>query len=231
MWIKICGITQLEDAQLAVHAGADAIGFVFAESPRRMTPEAVREITKELPSSVEKIGVFVKAQTEEIIAACKIAGLSGVQLHGESFAGHAPNLASHLRAQLKNHSGKLRVIEVVRYDGNSTSFALQLRALGAQQAAGDDLHAVLVDTQMAGKQGGTGVPFDWLSARDSFLQEASHLRLIAAGGLRPENVRQVIQTLHPWGVDVSSGVESSAGKKDHQRVAEFIRAARQASGD
>jgi phosphoribosylanthranilate isomerase len=90
------------------------------------------------------------------------------------------------------------------------------------------MDAVLVDTCVVGKQGGTGQVFDWLSARDSFLREASHLRLIAAGGLRPENVRQVIQILEPWGVDVSSGVEASPGRKDPKRVADFVRIAREA---
>lgn len=227
MWIKICGITELEDAQLAVEAGADAVGFVFAESPRRMTPEKVREITEKLPATIEKIGVFVDARLEEIAAACEIAGLSGVQLHGESLAGRA----SHLRTQLKNRSGKLRVVEVVRYDGNPANFDGQLLAQRVRSVAEDDLHAVLVDTQMAGKQGGTGTSFDWQAARESFLLQAPHLRLIVAGGLRPENVRQAIQTLQPWGVDVSSGVESSPGRKDHHRVTEFIRVARQASGD
>lgn len=225
MWVKICGITTLEDAQFAIRAGADAVGFVFASSPRRITPETVRKITKELPSSVEKIGVFVDASVEEIMVACETAGLSGVQLHGEDSVEHT----SRLRLHLKKISARLRVIEVVHYDGDFTNFADQLRALNAQPGTHDDLREVLVDTRMVGKLGGTGIPFDWRAAQDSFLQQAVHLRLIAAGGLRPENVRQAIQTLRPWGVDVSSGVESVPGRKDHQRVTEFIRSARAAA--
>jgi phosphoribosylanthranilate isomerase len=225
MWVKICGITTLEDAQLAIRAGADAVGFVFASSPRRITPEAVRAITKELSSSVEKIGVFVDASAEEIMVACETAGLSGVQLHGEDSADRVSDL--HIR--LEKTSARLRVIEVVHYDGNAANFADQLRAWNAQPGTHEDPRTVLVDTHMAGKLGGTGIPFDWRAAQDSFLQQAAHLRLIAAGGLRPENVRQAIQTLRPWGVDVSSGVESVPGRKDHQRVTEFIRAARAAA--
>lgn len=225
MWIKICGITTLEDAQLAIRAGADALGFIFASSPRRIAPEAVRMITNELSSSVEKIGVFVDASAEEILVACETAGLSGVQLHGEYSAGWVSNLY----ARMKKTSVRLRVIEAVHYDGNTANFAHRLRALHVEAGAHDDLRAVLVDTRLAGKLGGTGVPFDWRAAQGSFLQQVAHLRLIAAGGLRPENVRQAIETLRPWGVDVSSGVESSPGHKDQARVTEFIRVARAAA--
>ncbi len=225
MWIKICGITSLEDAQLAIHAGADAVGFVFATSPRQMTPKAAREITKELPSSVEKIGVFVNASTEEIIAACETAGLSGVQLHGE----YPADQTLDLHTRLKKISSQLRVVRVVHYDGDAHSFAQRLRDLRAQSVADATLNAVLVDTRMVGKLGGTGVSFDWRSAQDSFRHQSANLRLIAAGGLRPENIREAIQTLHPWGVDVSSGVENVPGRKDRQRVMEFIRAARAAA--
>ena len=223
MWIKICGITSLEDAQLAVLAGADAIGFILAPSPRRITPQAIRKITKELPSSIEKIGVFVDAPIEEILVVCETAGLTGVQLHGESSADDAANL----RARLKKH--RMRVVEVVHYPGDSTVFDRHLRALCSQTAADPDRSAVLVDTAIIGKLGGTGVPFDWRSAQGSFLQHSAPLRLIAAGGLHPKNVRQAIQMLRPWGVDVSSGVEAAPGRKDHARLTEFIRAARAAA--
>jgi phosphoribosylanthranilate isomerase len=223
MWIKICGITSLEDAKVAVHAGADAVGFVFASSPRQMTPRAVREITKALPSSIEKIGVFVDASAEEIIIACETAGLSGVQLQGE----YSDDQVMNLVARLKKNCGQLRVVRVVHYDGDARGFALQLRSRTARPVTADDDRAVvLVDTRITGKLGGTGIPFDWHAAQDSFRHQSAYLRMIAAGGLRPENVREAIQTLRPWGVDVSSGVESVPGRKDHRRVMEFIRAAR-----
>jgi phosphoribosylanthranilate isomerase len=225
MWIKICGITSLEDAQLAAHAGADAVGFVFAPSPRRVKPEAAGKITEELPSSVEKIGVFVDASMQEIIAVCETASLSGVQLHGE----YSADQASDLRLRMKKNFANLRVVQVVHYEGDAHSFVQRLRALSVDPAADATLNAVLIDTRRAGKLGGTGISFDWRAAQDSFLQQSAQLRLIAAGGLRPENVREAIQTLQPWGVDVSSGVESVPGRKDHRRVMEFIRVARAAA--
>lgn len=225
MWIKICGITSLEDAKVAVQAEADAVGFVFAQSPRRVTPEAVREMTQALPSSVEKIGVFVDASVDEIVDTCDVAGLTGVQLHGE----YSYDRVSHLPVLLKKLSKSMRIVHVVHYDGDFTSFSHQLRMLTARAVTEDDRGIVLVDTKMAGKLGGTGVPFDWHAAQEVFAPHAAHLRLIAAGGLQPDNVRQAIQTMRPWGVDVSSGVESVPCRKDRQRVREFIRAARAAA--
>ena len=225
IWIKICGITSLEDAQLAVLAGADAVGFVFAASPRRVTAQAVRQITRELPSSIEKIGVFVDAPMDEILAASETAGLTGVQLHGESSADHAVNLRPRLEKNC------MRMVQVVHYAGDSTLFARRLRVLSSQPRSDSDRSAVLVDTRLADKIGGTGVPFDWRAAQAGFLQHSASLHLIVAGGLHPKNVRHAIQTLRPWGVDVSSGVESAPGRKDHAGVTEFIRAARAAAMD
>lgn len=218
MWIKICGITSLEDAEVAIAAGADALGFVFAESPRRVTPQAVRDITEKLSQPVEKIGVFVDPSFDDIIRTFEAAGLTGVQLHGS----HAHNSQS-----LRTGVGKAsRVLDVVRYDGDPARFAAELGRFHCANGSLPD--AVLIDTCVAGKQGGTGIAFDWTEARESFRREAPHLRLIAAGGLCLENIRRAIQTLEPWGVDVSSGVETSPGKKDPRRITEFIRAAREA---
>jgi phosphoribosylanthranilate isomerase len=225
MWIKICGITSLEDAKVAVHAGADAVGFVFAASPRRVTPEGVRGITKELPSSVEKIGVFVDASADEIVATCETAGLTAVQLHGE----YSPAHLMQVRMRMKEKFLPVRIVHVVPYDGDSASFAHQLQSLAAMPVTEDGPSAVLVDTREGDKVGGTGIPFDWAAAQHVFLRHAGSIRLIAAGGLQPENVRQAIQTMRPWGVDVCSGVESVPGRKDHQRVREFIRASRAAA--
>jgi phosphoribosylanthranilate isomerase len=225
MWIKICGITSLEDAEAAIAAEADAVGFIFAASPRRVTPETVRDITRALPFNVEKIGIFVDSSMDEIVATFETAGLTGVQLHGE----YSPDHLAELRMRMKQKFLPVRVVYVVPYDGDSAGFARRLQSLAAMPDSDDGPSAVLVDTRVGGKVGGTGIPFDWGAAQAAFRQHAANLRLIAAGGLRPENARQAIQTMQPWGVDVCSGVESVPGKKDHQRVKQFIRASRAAA--
>lgn len=225
MWIKICGITSLEDAKAAADADADAVGFVFAASPRRVTPDTVREISRVLPFNVEKIGIFVDSSMDEIVATFESAGLTGVQLHGE----YSPDHLSQLRMRMKKNFLPVRVIYVVPYDKDSAGFARRLQALAAMPDTEDGPSAVLVDTRVGDKVGGTGIPFDWGAAQAAFRQHAANLRLIAAGGLRPENLRQAIRTMQPWGVDVSSGVESSPGRKDHQRVKQFIRVSRAAA--
>ncbi|MGC1869331.1 MAG: phosphoribosylanthranilate isomerase [Acidobacteriaceae bacterium] len=225
MWIKICGITSLEDAKAAVDAEADAVGFVFAASPRRVTPEVVREITRTLPFNLEKIGIFVDSSMDEIVATFETAGLTGVQLHGE----YSPDHLSELRLRMKQKFLPVRVVYVVPYERDSAGFARRLQSLAAMPDSDDGPSAVLVDTRVGDKVGGTGIPFDWGAARAAFRQHAANLRLIAAGGLQPENVRQAIHTMQPWGVDVSSGVESVPGRKDHQRVKQFIRVSRAAA--
>lgn len=223
MWIKICGNTTLEDAALAVTHGADAVGFVFAKSPRQVTPEAVGEITRQLPESIEKYGVFVDADLDRIVETVHIAGLTGVQLH-------ATDLAHQLRKHFTNGvkgTRRLSILQVLHFDANAENFAMQLHALGRQAGPGT-FDAVLIDSRTATQPGGTGIAFDWEAARESFTREEKHLRLIAAGGLQPENVAEAIATLQPWGVDVASGVEARPGKKDPQRVAAFIQAARMA---
>lgn len=224
MWIKICGITSLEDAELATIAGADALGFVFAESPRRVTPQAVRRITESLPQSIEKIGVFVDAALEEVERICADAGLTGVQLHDSRRTENPEDIGAAIGAST-------RVLHVVRYSENAAQFASELRAFHRNSENECEPEAILIDSCVAGRQGGTGIAFDWTAARETFAREAPHLRLIAAGGLRPENIRHAIQTLQPWGVDVSSGVEASPGKKDPQRVANFIKVAREAAAE
>ena len=219
MWIKICGNTNLADAQLAADAGADAVGFVFAASPRQIAPEAAARITPHLPPALEKYGVFVDADFESIVRTVELAGLNGVQLHAAPAAGLARRLRAHFAGR------PLRIVQVLHYDADTARFAAQLQALHAQQ----ELDAVLIDSRTATQVGGTGIAFDWQAARATLQREGSALRWIAAGGLRPENVAEAIATLHPWGVDVASGVESQPGKKDSARVAEFLRAARAAA--
>jgi phosphoribosylanthranilate isomerase len=215
MWIKICGNTNLEDTQLAVEAGADAVGFVFAESPRRVSAVQVRAITPHLPDAVEKYGVFVDPDFEEISRTVTESGLTGVQMHASGDL--------RLPAKLREHFGPaLHILQVIHY---AQDFRAQLDIFRQDPA----IDAVLVDSRTATAVGGTGTSFDWQAASRGFQDSASHLRLIAAGGLNPGNVTEAIRTLQPWGVDVVSGVESAPGQKDPYRVKAFVAAAKAAA--
>jgi phosphoribosylanthranilate isomerase len=219
MWIKICGNTNLEDARFAAECGADAVGFIFAPSPRQVQAKLVRQITEKLPLQVEKYGVFVDAGFDEIVSTVTAAGLTGVQVHRSSDA----FLPVRLRRHFAQFPARLGILRVLHY--RDQEFAGQLTELGGD----DSLDGVLVDSSSQRAVGGTGTSFDWTEARSGFLQAAPRLRLIAAGGLGPENVKRAIQVLRPWGVDVVSGVESAPGRKDPGRVLAFIRSAQQAA--
>jgi phosphoribosylanthranilate isomerase len=220
LWVKVCGNTSLEDALLAVEAGADALGFVFAPSPRRVTVAQVAEIVPHLPPSVEKIGVFVDAALDEIYTTVRACGLTGVQLHSEA----GPDLPQKLREQL---GPQLRILCVVHFDDRAADSIMEQLA---QHVRNPHIHAVLVDSRTATAVGGTGVTFDWeLASKTIFQDTEAGRRLIAAGGLNPDNVADAIATLHPWGVDVASGVEAAPGKKDPAKVRHFVTQARAAS--
>ncbi len=223
MWIKICGNTSLEDAQTAINAGADALGFVFAPSPRQVTPAQVAAITARLPKIIERYGVFVDPSFEFVTRTVAEAGLTGVQLHA-SHAGNDPELATRLRAHFSAIAGRRRLglLRVLHFSGGDQSFETQLRDLQQDHS----IDAVLIDSRTASAAGGTGLRFDWARASGSFLRAAPHLRLIAAGGLSPENVAEAIATLRPWGVDVVSGVEAAPGRKDPVKVRAFVERAR-----
>jgi phosphoribosylanthranilate isomerase len=212
IWIKICGNTSLADAQMAVDAGADAVGFVFAPSPRRVTPEQVAAIVPSLLASIEKIGVFVDADFAAIAAAVAQCGLTGVQLHSES--------TDDRPAQLRERFGLgLRILRVIHF-GDDAARRLQV-------ASGDsNTDGLLIDSRTATAVGGTGVTFDWKAARAAIFTGRGQLKLVAAGGLSPDNVAQAIATLSPWGVDVVTGVESSPGRKDQSKVRAFVANAR-----
>jgi phosphoribosylanthranilate isomerase len=215
MWVKICANTNFEDALLAAEAGADAVGFVFAESPRRVTAKQVGAIAPHLPEALEKFGVFVGSSLDEIAQTVSECGLTGVQLHFS----HDPRLAEKLRERF---GPKLTILRVVHYSQD-----LETHIKEAQKDL--SINGVLVDSRTATVVGGTGIRFDWQAARRGFLEAAPHLRLIAAGGLNPANVAEAIQTLGPWGVDVASGVEAAPGKKDPEKVRAFVSAARAAA--
>jgi phosphoribosylanthranilate isomerase len=215
LWIKICANTSLEDARLAADSGASALGFIFAPSPRRVTPDQVAAITPHLPASLEKIGVFVGASLDEIVSTVRACHLTGVQLHSDS----GPDLPAQLRAEL---SPDIRILRVVHFGPEA---AAQAQAYFADP----NVDAVLVDSRTATAVGGTGITFDWASASETLFKNTKERKLVAAGGLNPNNVAEAIATLKPWGVDVASGVEASPGRKDPAKLLAFIANARSAS--
>jgi phosphoribosylanthranilate isomerase len=220
LWIKICANTSLEDALVALEAGANAVGFVFAPSPRRVTAAQVAVIVPHLPATVEKIGVFVDAALEEVVSTVQLCGLTGVQLHFDA----EPELPARLHERL---GPELRILRVIHFGEQSAArHAAQL----AEHSQNPHVDAVLVDSRTASALGGTGVTFDWAAARTTLFQNAEaqevKTRLIAAGGLNPDNVAEAIAALRPWGVDAASGVEAAPGRKDPAKVREFITRAR-----
>src|SRR5215469_1926631 len=227
MFIKICANTNLADAQLAAELGADAVGFVFAPSRRRMLPSQVAAITPHLPGSVLTVGVFATTDAKEIIGTVGDARLGGVQLH------HDPNPG--LIATLNEaFEGRVRLIQTVPFNvhaGNNAGFSSAL----ARTLTTPGLWAVLIDAARRGKSGGLGMAFDWqlaaseirLACSTAAAASGSELPpLIVAGGLHSRNVAAAIDVLEPWGVDVASGVEAEPGRKDPERLRRFISAAR-----
>jgi phosphoribosylanthranilate isomerase len=227
MWIKICANTNLEDAQLAAELGADAVGFVFAPSTRQITAAQVAHITPHLPEGLECVGVFPALKASEIARIAQEAGLTGVQLHGD--------FNPELIRQLDEIShGQIKLIQTLHWqadtadtiangDASAAVIADQLK----QIAADGIIDRVLIDTKVgSSSNGGTGVPFDWNAARTTLAEAAAGLKLIIAGGLRQDNVSEAIRRLAPWGVDVAGGVEQSPGRKSPEKLAAFIRSAR-----
>lgn len=217
-WIKICGTTNLDDALASAEAGADALGFVFAPSPRRISPRDAARITAALSPSLQKIGVFVNQTVELVLDTVEKAGLTGVQLHGDEdvqFARRLRDAAPHLRLM---KAVSLR--EIGQAKGKTFAVAA---AEGAQAI----FSALLLDSGSNGKRGGTGVAFDWQEAAPMARLLARKFALVIAGGLNAENVGKALQIFQPWGVDVVSGVEQAPGKKDAAKLRAFIAAVRQ----
>jgi len=202
--IKICGITNAADAVAAVEAGADALGFMFfANSKRHVSFRTAAEIIRELPPFVSKVGVFVNAPESVIRQAVAETGIDTLQLHGEE----APEFCARF--------APLKVIKAFRIRDHDS-----LRACLAYRD-----HAWLLDSFVDGAHGGTGVAFNWDVAGEA--TKLSRM-VILAGGLKPESVADAVQRVRPYGVDVSSGVESAPGQKDHAKIRAFIAAARAA---
>lgn len=200
--IKICGITNLEDALAVVEAGADALGFVFYKaSPRCVGADVVRGIVKLLPPFVFPIGVFVNEDLRVVRDLMDSCGLALAQLHGDETAAYCEDLG---RPVLK---------------------AIRLRSIGsflslAEYKGRSQVRGFVIDAFSESAYGGTGRIADWTLAAEA----AKAAPVLLAGGLTPDNVAEAIQTVRPYGVDVSSGVEASPGKKDAVKVKAFIRA-------
>jgi len=193
VFVKICGITNPSDALLAVAMGAEVLGFVFAESKRQVTPEQAGEIIQQLPYGVMAVGVFRNQHPDQILDVISVARLTGVQLHGQETPGEAALV-------------RRRVPFLVQ------AFSANDPRLARIDDYGVD--AVLLDAPIPG----SGEIFDW----DLVGSLPQRHRVILAGGLTPANVREAVQAVRPWGVDVASGVEASPGQKDPVALRRFI---------
>jgi len=216
-WVKICGTTNLQDGQQSVAAGADALGFIFAESPRRASIETAAAIVAALPHEVEAIGVFVNESPEHVAEIAQGAGLRGVQLHGDEAAEQLPEFRRAL--------GERKIIKALHARELIDSSHDVLTRYLARRASID---AILLDAGSPDQRGGTGVPFAWEKALPVAAAIRDAMPLIIAGGLTPENVAAAIELFQPYGVDVVSGVEIAAGRKHEARLREFVAAARHA---
>ena len=231
-WIKICGITNLEDALIAVEAGADALGFVFYEkSPRNIDPDTAREIVRQLPDNIERVGIFVDKPTLEVRRFVEGIRLTAVQLYNEECA---KSLASNWAAEHAPGQPP-KIMMVIPGDQFAASGGVHLingASWSISKSCKEILFALLVDSSSDSQLGGTGRPFDWTRVRGMIQGMSAICRTVVAGGLTPSNVGVAITVLgHPWGVDVSSGVEAHPGKKDPAKVRAFITAVRSTEGN
>ena len=191
-FVKICGITRGEDAQAAVSAGANALGFVFwSKSPRRVDVDVARRIVATLPPAILAVGVFVDQPVEEVNEIGSRVDLGAVQLHGAEDVSYARMMTRPVVKALAIGAGVPPVL-----------------------STWPDAVTVLLDVHDPVKKGGTGKTIDWIAAAGI----AEQRRVILAGGLTPENVRDAMTRVRPWGIDVSSGVEREPGIKDHGRL-------------
>lgn len=200
--VKVCGITNTKDAGVAADSGADAIGLVFAESPRQVDVEAARKISSGLYDGILKVGVFVNEAPERVLEIARDVELDYAQLHGDE----GPE-----------------AVEAVRQGGLGVIKALRVRDAGSLELLDDygaDLY--LLDAYSEKARGGTGERFDWKLAKEL----RGYANILVSGGLTPENVRAAVEFFDPYGVDASSSLEYAPGKKDSERVRRFVSAAK-----
>ena len=202
--VKICGITNPEDAAAALEAGADALGFVFhRKSPRYVEPQVVKSIVAGLPPFILPVGVFVNEEPKVVRDLMDLCGLALAQLHGDESAGYCETLGRP-------------VIKAIGLKDRASLLAL------AEYKGRAHVRGFLLDTFAPDTYGGTGRTTDWTIAAEL----AKSVTVILAGGLNPDNVATAVATVKPYAVDVSSGVEASPGKKDHARIHAFVQAAK-----
>ena len=209
--VKICGITSSRDLRMAVEAGADAVGFIIdvLESPRNLTVSQARNLVKETPVFVETVAVTVPRDLGHLSEVYKEANPNSLQIHGSN------DFCSEIRDELP----EARLICAVQAESAT--------AVGRALEAKENFDAILLDSHVPGKYGGTGRTHDWTLSKQ--IGEVIQPKpLILAGGLRSENVGEAIQSVKPYAVDVSSGVESSPGVKDRKMVLDFVRSVEEA---
>ncbi|MGN7613783.1 phosphoribosylanthranilate isomerase [Magnetococcales bacterium HHB-1] len=202
--IKVCGITRDKDLKNALQAGVSALGFVFyPPSPRAITAEAAAPLIQQIPPFVSRVGLFVNASFTEIEQNIKMSQIDTIQLHGDE----SPEYCQQLKDHLNNFPGQ--IIKAIRVQ-SAEDLAL---------CKNYSLSSILLDARVTdGRYGGTGERFDWTLLQKTPLKQA----IILAGGLTPENVRQAIDRVQPWAVDVSSGVEKRPGIKDAKKIKQFV---------
>lgn len=209
MKVKICGITNVEDAAVAVEAGADALGFVcYRQSPRYVEPNVIKRIVAGLPPFILPVGVFVNEDAKTVRDLMDTCGLMLAQLHGDETASYCEALGRPVLRALRLR-GRAALLQLAEYRGRA------------------GVRGFVLDAFSESAYGGTGRMADWGLAAEA----AKAVPVLLAGGLTSGNVGEAIRTVRPYGVDVSSGVESAPGRKNHEKIRAFIRAARLVSQD
>lgn len=196
-------MTREADVRYAATLGVDAVGFVFAESPRKVSPELVCRLSRSIPPFVSMVGVFVDAEPDQIRRIASACRLDWIQLHGKETPTYCANLGLH-------------VLKAIRVEDRNS--------IHAMEPYKDSVRGFVLDTYVKGQKGGTGKTFDWALAQEAKIYGP----VIVAGGLTPDDVQDAVRQVKPYGVDVSSGVESAPGIKDHDKMRRFVERARRA---
>jgi phosphoribosylanthranilate isomerase len=196
--VKICGITREVDARAAVEWGVSALGFIFAKSPRQITPQKAKDITRSISPFVKTVGIFVNEQPAKIRGIMDFCGLDLVQLHGDESVSACLELAPRVIKAFRV-KGEASLLEIAKFKNH--------------------VRAVLLDTYQKDIHGGTGKSFDW---RLAIKAEESGIPVVLSGGLKIENIQEALERVNPSAIDVSSGIEKSPGIKDHERMKRFM---------